>query len=113
MSLKDIIFGEPSRKPEAVPTPEWPQADGKIFVRTLTATERVQFALSVEEGDKTNYFARLAVLTACDADGTRIWDENDAAALGQKDSPPVERIALVAQRLAGIGRDVTEGMRKN
>jgi hypothetical protein len=113
MGLRDIILGQPHAAPQPVATPEWPNADSQIFVRALTAIERVAIQLANEDGDNSSYTARLVAAAACDSNGERIFTDADVPMIGKLDNPVVERIAIVAARMAGIGPAAEKDLRKN
>ena len=98
---------------ELVSVPEW---GGDVFVRTLSGTERDMFEQSMMEGkgknremNLKNIRARLAVLTICTEDGTRLFEAKDVDALGKKSAAALDRIFSVSQKLNGLsGEDVEE-----
>jgi hypothetical protein len=114
--LKHAILAADDLPREAIATPEWPGTDGKLFVRTMTAAERVAFSLSLSDRDDNprldNYWARLAVLTLTDAEGKRVFEDADAEALGRKSGDVLARVAAAAKRLNGLG-EYQESARKN
>lgn len=91
---------------EDVEIPEW---DGWVTVKALSAKERDDFENSVlvkrgkvKEFQNTNIRAKLAVRTTINPDGTRVWTDDDAEWLGDKNASAVNRIYNVAGRLSGI-----------
>ena len=98
---------------ELVSVPEW---GGDVFVRTLSGQERDMFEQSMMEGkgknrdmNMKNIRARLAVLTICTEDGTRLFEAKDVDALGKKSAAALDRIFSVSQKLNGLsGEDVEE-----
>ncbi len=128
MLTKDQILSASDLPTEEVQVPEW---GGSVFVRTMNGTERDAFeqdiiaarARDAEQNEASdgvpnaaksnselvNIRARLAVKTVVDAQGNRLFTDNDAAALGKKSGKALDRIFDVAQRLSGIGeKDVKE-----
>jgi len=102
---------------ELVSVPEW---DGDVFVRTLSGTERDMFEQSMMEGkgknreiNLKNIRARLAVLTICTEDGTRLFEAKDVDALGKKSAAALDRIFSVSQKLNGLSGDDVEELAGN
>jgi hypothetical protein len=105
MSLRDKILSADDKPYEDVPCPEW----GVIVrIRTVSAKERDAFEESamVKVGKKrelslSNFRARVVALCAVEEDGSRIFSDSDAEALGGKSPVAMERLAAVALRLNG------------
>lgn len=100
------IFGKQDARVEELYIPEW---QGTVRIKALTAAERDQFEQAAldQRGKGTrlnaaNLRARLAVLACVDADGNRLFADEDAAMLGTKSAAAVDRIFDVAATLAGI-----------
>ena len=65
--------------------------------------------LQATEADLANLRARLVALCAVDADGKRIFADDDIPALGGKASAPLDRLFSAAQELNGLsGKDVED-----
>ena len=113
MLSRDAILECDDLPREAILVPEW---GGEVWVRTLTGTERDAFEQSVIVGtDKNlaNIRARFAVLTVCDDEGRRLFDDSDAAALGAKSAAALDRVFAVAQRLNGFSSDDVDDLAGN
>lgn len=102
---------------EDVEIPEW---GGTIRVRGLTGAERDAFEQSIVEtrGKNTrmnlrNIRAKLVALTVVDEDGNRIFNDEDAEALGKKSAAALDRIFAVAQRLSGLRPEDVEELAGN
>lgn len=99
---------------EPVPIPEW---GGQVYVRRLTAAEYDDFENSQIDDDgkphKDNLRARFAVLVACDAEGCRIFDDEDALILGEKALVPVDRICDAGLALNKRSKAELESLAKN
>jgi hypothetical protein len=80
----------------AVPLPEIPAMDGKLFVRKISAAELDAITLNEDEG---NFRSRSAVLFASDAAGHRIWGDHQADALGKN-----KRLLFLVERINHHGR---------
>jgi hypothetical protein len=100
---KDQILQADDLKRETVETPEW---GGDVLLRELRGRERDAF----EEGslDKhrnvsmTNMRARLVALSAIDEQGERLFNNKEAAQLGDKSATALNRLFEVCCRLSGI-----------
>lgn len=128
MLTKDQILSASDRPTEEVPVPEW---GGSVFVRTMSGTDRDAFEQDIIDARKhdaeraeqsdapvkstelTNIRARLAVKTICDAEGNRLFGDDDADTLGKKSGKALDRIFDVAQRLNGIGQKEVEELEGN
>ena len=97
---RDAILSRVDLDVKEVHVPEW---DGSVCVRGLTARERDSFETSIgASADLDNLRARLVVLTVCDAEGNRIFKDNDASELGKKNAQAVDRLFEVARSLSGM-----------
>ena len=91
-----------------------------VFVREMNARERDAYeaSLTLGEGknakvDYTNFRAKLAAATCCDADGNLIFLPEDVEWLAQKPAHVINRIFDVARKLNGITDDTEEETVKN
>lgn len=101
--------------------------DRIIYVKQMTGTERDRFEKSLlkEKMDKKgvivgfeqatdNFRAKLAVCTACDAEGNLLLNPEDAERLGQVMSAyTLEKIVNAAQKLNAISAEDKEELVKN
>ncbi len=99
---KDAILAADDLPRETVNVPEW---GGEVLVRTMSGTDRDAFEASLleKDGRMENVRARLVALTLCDAQGDRLFNDSEIAALGRKSARALDRVFSVAQRLNGIG----------
>lgn len=106
MLTRDQILSSNDLPSEPVAVPEW---GGTVHVRTMSGTDRDAFEQSMldartkGEPNLINIRARLAVKTVANADGERLFSDQDAEALGRKSARALDRVFAVAQRLNGIG----------
>lgn len=113
---KEAVLTVSDLKHEDVPVPEW---GGTVRVRELTARERDAFESTLRPAtgsaapDTANLRARLCVRSIVGEDGSRLFNDEDADALGSKSAQVVDRIFTVAQRLSGIGADQGRAAEKN
>lgn len=89
---------------ETVDVPEW---GGQVCVRTLYAKELDAFEIVQHESKKAgkpiNFRAGLVARALCDENGTRLLDDSQADALGNKSARVLDRLYDVAARLSGLG----------
>jgi hypothetical protein len=111
---REAILAADDQKTEKVEVPEW---GGCVYVRSMSAYDRDQYEaeqtnLKKEGGDAIdlrNFRARLVARTACDADGNRLFTNEDAEALGSKSALAMSRLFKVASRLNGLtDKDLTD-----
>lgn len=107
---------------EPVPVDEW-EKGAVIYVKSMTAAERGKFltdaqSFSQSKGKLNPNFLResdalLVLMTACDETGELLFEKSDKAALMGKNASVIARIALQAQKLAGLTKDDLEALEKN
>lgn len=94
--------------------PEW---GGSVFIRTLSGAERDMFEADFlkhkDEGMAPNARAKFAVLVLCDAEGTRLFQDADAAQLGQKSGAALSRIFTAAMEANYMTEEDIEELEKN
>jgi hypothetical protein len=102
----EAILGQEDLPKQRVIVPEW---KGCVWVRSITGEERDAFEVGMVEQrgpdrvtNMRNVRARLVALCACDAEGKRIFTDQQAEALGRKNARALERLFVVARRLNGI-----------
>lgn len=102
---------------ETVKVPEW---GGDVLVRGLTGSQRDAYEEGCYVGqgkDRRTSFknlrARLVALCVVDEQGARVFDDADAAALGDKSAAALDRIFDVAQRLSGLTAKDVEALAGN
>lgn len=90
--------------PEEVEIKQW---DDSAFVRGMTGAERESLLTKVadESGriDRATYRTELVTRTLCDADGVRLFGDDESALVGSFPGPVLQALADVAQRLSGLG----------
>ena len=89
-----------------VECPEW---GGTVRLRSITGTQRDAFEASLvqqrgnqQRPNMRNVRAKLVVLCAVDETGGRLFGDEDLAALGRKNSKPIDRLFTEAQKLCGL-----------
>ena len=117
--IRELLLSQPDLKSLPVATPEWPELDGQIYVRSLTAAERSHFEMSMDfdpHGNprKTdNIQTRLAVLAMVTAEGDRIFEEDDVNALARKSASALQKVFTAAAELNGLSDESTKALAKN
>jgi hypothetical protein len=94
------------RKVEKVEVPEW---GGHLYVRNMTAAERVEYdhwilgpdGMPAIEGVRV----KLAIMTCCDEKGERLFKREDYPTLSERDGAAITRIFNVSLHLSGMGRN--------
>lgn len=114
MGLREQVLA--TRNAAAVPpvpvaTPEWPDLDGKLFVKVLSAYQVDEVFSEVEQSE--NERARIVSRTMCDSDGRRVLDNDDELQIGYKESPVVERFYWAARFANGLTVENRDTFRKN
>ena len=115
MSVLAKILGRQNKAPVPVPTPEWPTADGKIFVRRLSALERVEFhtAASAQKAIAGAAFqAFIVAFCAADEAGNRGFPDDAWRALQAEPCTVIDRIADAADDLNLLSSAARENLKK-
>ncbi len=119
-TIREQILAQPDLKTVKVDgLEEWPELDGVIYVRSLTAAERSSFERSMDfdphgnPRNTSNLQTRLAVLAMVTADGDRIFSEEDVDELSAKSASAMQKIFTAAAELNGLSEQTTEGLAKN
>jgi hypothetical protein len=114
---RDEILGIADFQIEKVIVPEW---KGKsVYVRGLTGEERDTFEELIFGSDKDqkeklkNFRAKLISLCVCNANGERLFTQDDIPVLGKKSASAIERLYRVAERLSGFRRKDVDELTKN
>jgi hypothetical protein len=101
-----------------VEVPEW---GGAVFVRMLSGTERDDYESTIAyvgksgktERNVKNLRGRFAALVLAHADGRRMWQDSDAAWLGQLDAAGLDRVYDAAAELNRMSKGDEEQAEKN
>ena len=116
MDLRAQILAADDLPKEKASAPEWGVEE--IFIRQMTGEEREKYEAGLFKADGSQQLdhgvlrARLVVLTAVDAEGKRVFSDDDVAAVAGKSSKVLMRLAEVAQRLNGLSREAEEAAEK-
>jgi hypothetical protein len=114
---RDDILAQPDAQHlprEEVVLPHW---DGKVYVRTLSGLERddLEQAIADHGGIRGMRHVKAFIAARCvvDADGNRLFNDDDAPKLAEKDSRPLQLIMTRASRLNGFTRADIDDLAKN
>lgn len=114
---RDEILKADDIKTEVVEVPEW---GGTVLVRGLTGRERDSFEASIMERrgkqlvpNVANVRAKLACRCIIDENGRRVFSDQDADELGEKNASAMNRVYDVASRLSGMTDDDLEELVEN
>lgn len=109
---RDDILKADDLETEDVDVPEW---GGVVRIRGLTGTQRDAFEASVvkmngtnKQYNLTNLRARFVALCVVDADGKRLFTDQDVKQLGEKSATALERVWTAARKLSGMSEDDVE-----
>lgn len=105
---KDDILKADDLPTEDVPVEAW---GGTVRVRGLTGTERdrFEFALAAARNDPSKVQVRAEIVGRCiiDADGKRVFTDNEIGRLGAKSGAALDHIFDVVRELSGMGEEST------
>ena len=93
-----------------------PELGGPVYVRSVRASEfNAMRAMSMSNGQvkEDEIMARLVTLTACDAQGKRLFRDDDHQRVNALPLAPVFRIFRAAMELNNIGNEDIEEIAKN
>ncbi len=105
---KEEILAADDMTIKSVEVPEW---GGTVYIRTMSSEERDRFeadwvnSKGGREIGMANFRARSLVLTICDAEGVRLFDDSDVALLAAKSIQAIEPIFVASQKLNRISDD--------
>jgi len=106
----EAILSADDKRIVSVEVPEW---GGIVYLRTITGRERDEFESAAldasKRGDLRGLRAFLLALCICNEDGERIFKDDDAPKLAQKNAAVLDRLFTRAQELNALTeRDINE-----
>lgn len=114
---KDQILARRSLPSEVVEVPEW---EGSVRIQGMSAGDADAFNASLVkrvgktmEMDREHYCAKLLSRCVVDANGERLLSEEHVVILSQQSAAPIQRLAVVAERLSGLQPGGVEDAAKN
>lgn len=110
---RDQILGAEDIGTEDVPVPEW---GGTVRVRGLSGRERDAYEAAMVQISANgarrvtmdNIRAGLVARSVVDAEGNRLFSDEDVKALGEKSGAALDRVWDVARRLSGLSEEDVE-----
>jgi hypothetical protein len=103
---REAILAADDIATETVPVPEW---GGAVLVRGISGKERDQFEVELIEGkgknrdvNLRNLRAKLVAKSVVNEAGALLFGAADIDALGNKSAAALQRVYIVASRLAGL-----------
>jgi len=109
LKLSDIILNTNDLPCFPFPTPEWPEADGKVFIRALNGEEQFAWEQTFVPSEKRilvppcdNYLALVAGYAMVDGTGERIFSDEQIRLLKEKNSNLLARAYDAIMRLSKI-----------
>jgi len=123
LGAKDILTAR-APEMELVDVPEW---GGAVFVKAMTGTERDAYEASCMQEVKgkgkggkmemkplyDNIRARLCVRCMCNAQGARLFTDEQAVPLGRTSAKALDRVFTLAQKLNGVTEEDIDELAKN
>jgi len=111
---RDAILGASDIQTREVHVPEWGDS---VFIKGMSGAERDAFEAANQDGSGgqklTNVRARFLVRCIVNENGTRIFRDEDAAALGKKSSAAISRLWDAAAELNGTSDEAQAVMEGN
>jgi hypothetical protein len=116
--LSDILKGYDDRKiSDPIPTPEWPELDGKLCVKKLDPVERHEFWDAIDKrpelGSGPAFEAFLVESATVHADGSLVFEPGSWEWLQHKDPDAIRRLMIECDRLNLVTGKASEELTKN
>jgi hypothetical protein len=105
LSKAAILAANDIKVSAPVPVPEW---NGEVYIKTLLGTERDQFEDAISDKKTRRTQEMLLVMTLCDENGKRLFDDKDVEALAEKSSLVTARLFEKAWDLNGFSAKAGE-----
>lgn len=111
MSIRKQILLAEDRPRHAIALPEW--GVGTLYVNTLSAADRDDYERWAFGDDRSNYRAKLVCRALVEENGARVFEDDDATAVGHKSAAVVARIFDLACHVNGLLKSDVEDLEKN
>lgn len=104
---------------EQLEVPEW---GGTVYVRSISGKERGLIEAAAARFKETKgkdetfvrtFTVRMAALGLCDAEGKRLFGDDEIPVLAERNAAAIARVAEVVQRLSGLTKEDIEDLAKN
>ena len=115
-TLSEILQKLDDRKITAVPTSEWPELDGQLFARKMSAQQRGTFFAAMRENKATEGTVFVAFVVAAgtvDKDGNRVFTDEDFSWIVEKDADAQQRLFAAIDSLNFLSANSQETLVKN
>lgn len=100
MLTRDSILAARDFDLVEVDVPEW---GGSVYLRGLSSRDRDRFEAGLaESNDMNNLRARLVVLALVDENGNRLFGDEEAAILGEKNAVVMGRLFDEVRNISGM-----------
>jgi hypothetical protein len=116
MDLAEILEGLDDRQLVAVPTPEWPELDGRLFARKFCGLLRARYYAAMRQYGATSGADFVALVVACgtvDGDGRPVFEPEQYLWIRGKDADAQDRLAAEIDRLNVLSCKAQEELSKN
>lgn len=110
MLTRDTILGAHDFETRTVDVPEW---GGEVMVRSLSGAARDRIESVFLGGETNGLKALVVILTACEADGSLLFTDDDLEPLRAKSAVAIERVFDAAWELSGLAPDAVEDAEGN
>lgn len=107
---RDEILAVSDRTIESVEVPEWGRS---VRLKTMSGDLRDAFDTFMSQNKRDTFRAALLVRCICDANGERLFKDEDADALNKKSAAALERLFQKAWTMNGLGREAVESAKKD
>lgn len=104
LDSKSIIAANDARL-EKVHVPEW---GGDVYLRVISGTDRDRFEEAYADQKMKAFRIRFLLLTICDEDGERLFNDEQADALGKKSSVVINRLFEAAWKLNAFTQEAID-----
>lgn len=102
MSLREKLLNRPRR----VTKVSVPELDTDVYLGVWTGSERAAFHIWYTPERRGELFGRVLCMSLFDADGNRVFTDDDVATIQQSlDGVVAERLTLEALRMNGIAKE--------
>ena len=113
MALDKAALLAASKKPPKMEEVDVPELGGTVFVKVMSGRERDRWEEIQNKSKFTQFRARIALATLCNADGSPMFVEADLPDIGELPATALDLIFDVARRINGLTPEDVEAVRKN
>ena len=118
MLNKEQILAVKDIEEKKIKVPEW---KGEILIKSLSSAERSEYYSFIQKRNKpgvgiseiSGIYEKLIVLGVVDANGDRMFSDDDIKKLGEKSPAVLTRIANEILAISGMGPDDVDKAEEN